>query len=94
MVPVQNLTAGILAAVIRRQPHSRERTSFAWQLAAGAALARSATVDLESGVLSVRPRTRQWAREIERAADMIVMRMQHLLGPDAVTRIDIRPILD
>ena len=89
MVPLQDLTVGLLGEVIRRQPHSRERTAFAWQLAVGPALARSTTVELDGTVLKVRPRTRQWATEIDRAADTIVKRMQHLLGPRAVTEIEI-----
>ena len=94
MVPVQDLTVGILAEVIRRQPPSRERTAFAWQLAVGAALARSTTVELDAGVLRVRPRTRQWAREIERASHTILTRMQHLLGPQTVTQMEIAPAND
>ena len=89
MVPVQDLTTGILADLLRRQPASRERTSFAWQLAVGAAMARSTTVDLDGGVLKVRPRTHEWANEIQRASDTILKRMQHLLGSGSVSRIEI-----
>jgi hypothetical protein len=89
MIPVQELTAGILGEVIRRQPDSRERTAFAWQLAVGPALARSTAVELESAVLTVRARDPRWAREIRRAGDTILKRMQHLLGAAAVTRIQI-----
>jgi hypothetical protein len=89
MIPVQDLTAGILAEVIRRQPHSRERTAFAWQVSVGAALARSSTVELEHGVLTVRARDLRWAREIDRARTTILTRMQQLLGASAVSRIEI-----
>ncbi|MGH9370522.1 MAG: DUF721 domain-containing protein [Vicinamibacterales bacterium] len=89
MVPLQNFATGVLADVIRRQPPSRERTTFAWQIAVGSALARSTTVDLHDGVLTVHPKDARWAPEITRAADTIVRRMQHLLGPASVTRIEV-----
>ena len=87
MVPLQHFAAGVLAEVVRRQPHSPHRTAFAWQLAVGPALARSTSVDLDHGVLTVRTRDPRWGHEIERAADTILRRMQHVLGPSAVTRI-------
>ena len=90
MLPIQQFASGVLAEIIRRQPPSQERTAFAWQVAAGAALARTSSVELSDGVLTVRARDARWAREIERAADTIVMRMQHLLGPDAVVRLNVR----
>lgn len=92
MLPIQHFATGVLAEIIRRQPSSRERTAFAWQLAAGPALARAASVELNDGVLTVRPRDLRWAREIERAADTIVLRMQHLLGPDAIVRLKVREL--
>jgi hypothetical protein len=94
MVPVSDLTAGILAEVIRRQPASRERTAFAWQMAVGPALARSTTVSLENGVLTVRPRSSQWKKEIERASATILERMGHLLGAGTVTRIQVADSVD
>jgi hypothetical protein len=94
MVPVQDLTAGIIAEVIRRQPASRERTAFAWQIAVGVALSRSSAVELDEGVLTVRARDPRWAAEIQRARETILKRMQHLLGATAVTRLEIAPTLD
>ena len=89
MVPFQNFASGVLAAVIRRQPDSRARTSFAWQVAVGPALARSTTVELRHRVLVVRPRDARWTPELVRAADTVLRRLQHLLGPDSVQRIEI-----
>jgi hypothetical protein len=87
MVPLQNFATGVLAEVIRRQPPSPARTDFAWSVAVGPALARSTTVLLSGEVLTVRARDPRWAREIERAADTILARMQHLLGANTVVRI-------
>lgn len=89
MVPLQHFATGVLAEVIRRQPPSPERTVFAWQVSVGAALARATAVDLREGVLNVRVRDPRYAPEIRRAASTILTRLQHLLGPAAVTRIDV-----
>jgi hypothetical protein len=89
MVPLQNFATGVIAEVIRRQPASPGKTTFAWTVAVGPALARSATVALAGDVLKVRVRDPRWAREIERAADTILKRMQHLLGAGSVSRIEV-----
>lgn len=89
MVPLQSFASTVMAEIVRRQPASPARTAFAWQVAVGAALARSTQVELEDGRLTVRARDPRWAREVERAADTILARMQHLLGPFAVTRIQV-----
>ena len=89
MVPLQNFATGVVAEVIRRQPASPARTTFAWTVAVGPAMARSATVTLTGHVLTVRARDPRWAGEIERAADTILKRMQHLLGRDGVLSIEV-----
>ena len=89
MFPLQNFATGVVADVIRRQPASPARTTFAWTVAVGPALARSATVALTGNVLTVRARDPRWAGEIERAADTILKRMQHLLGAASVQRIEV-----
>ena len=89
MVPLQNFSNGVLAEVLRRQPSSPGRTTFAWQVAVGPALARSSTVTLLDGVLTVRARDPRWALEIERSADTILRRVQYLLGAAAVKRIEV-----
>jgi hypothetical protein len=90
MVPVQDFSSGVLAAIIRRQPASKDRTNFAWQLAVGQALARVTTVELVDGVLSVRAVDRRWIREIERARDSVMKKMQAMLGEDAVRAVKTR----
>ena len=89
MVPLQNFATGVIAEVIRRQPPSPSRTTFAWTVAVGPALARSATVTLNGGVLTVRARDARWAGEIQHAAETILKRMQHLLGAASVSRIEV-----
>jgi hypothetical protein len=87
MIPLQNFSSGVLAEIVRRQPASKDRTNFAWQLAVGQALARATTVELKEGVLTVRAVDRRWIREIERALDSVIEKMQHLLGKEQVARI-------
>jgi predicted nucleic acid-binding Zn ribbon protein len=90
MIPIQNFSSGVLAGIIRRQPASKERTSFAWQLAVGPALARMTTVELKGDVLEVRGKDLRWVREIERARPAVLAKMQHLLGPAEVRAIKTR----
>jgi predicted nucleic acid-binding Zn ribbon protein len=87
MVPVQSFSSGVLAEIVRRQPASKERTNFAWQLAVGQALARATTLELRDGVLTVRAVDRRWIQEIERAKASVMTKMQNILGSDQVTRI-------
>ena len=89
MLPIQRLSAGVIAEVIRRQPASKERTAFAWQLAVGPAIARSTTVDVVDGVLRVVARDAQWGREVRRATGTILPRMQHLLGAQVVNTLEV-----
>ena len=91
VVPLQQFATGVLAEVIRRQPASAARTAFAWELAVGAHLAKSTSVDLVDGTLFVRARDPRWSAEIERARDVILPRVQHYLGRAAVTRLEIAP---
>jgi hypothetical protein len=87
MVPLQNFATGVLAEIIRRQPPSPSRTSFAWTVAVGPALSRTTVATLADSVLTVRARDPRWAKEVHRAADTILLRMQHLLGPACVARM-------
>ncbi|HSC25895.1 MAG TPA: DciA family protein [Vicinamibacterales bacterium] len=90
MVPIQDFSTGVLGEILRRQPASKARTAFAWQLAVGPRLARMTTVELDAGVLTVRAADPRWLDEVRRAPNLILPRLQRLLGADAVTRIDTR----
>ena len=84
MQPLQSFAPAVLAEIIRRQPASKERTNFAWSVAVGPALARVTTVELRNRNMIVCARDVQWARELERARDTILPRLQLLLGRDTV----------
>ena len=89
MVPLQDFAPGVLGEIIRRQPPSPARTSFAWSIAVGPALARLTSATLTGTVLTVRTRDPRWVKEIERARDTILKRMQDLLGRESVVRIEV-----
>ena len=89
MHSIQQFSQGVLAAIVRRQPASPARTSFAWTLAVGAAIARSTRVEIANGVLRVVARDPRWEREVRRAAPAILPRMQHLLGADTIRTIQV-----
>ena len=81
---LQSFAPAVLAEIIRRQPQSKERTEFAWSVAVGPALARVTTVELRNRNMIVCARDVQWARELERARDTILPRLQMLLGRETV----------
>ena len=91
MRSIQTFAGGVLAEVVRRQLPSPARTTFAWQLAVGPALARMTSVELEGTTLRVNATDARWLKEIERARAAILPKLQSLLGPEAVTRISTRP---
>jgi len=94
MLPIQSFSTAILTDIIRRQPESKERTRFAWEMAVGHALARATTVELIGGVLTVRCVDRRWAPELTRARDVVLRRLQELLGQEAVVRLTISSTTD
>jgi Dna[CI] antecedent DciA-like protein len=89
LIPLQQFSSGVLAEIIRRQPHSTARTNFAWQIAVGPAIARTTSIDVTDGVLRVCARDASWEQAVERAADTILPRLQHLLGADFVRTIHV-----
>jgi predicted nucleic acid-binding Zn ribbon protein len=90
MHSIQTFAGGVLAQIVRRQAPSAERTKFAWQLAVGPALARATSVALEGTVLTVRAPDPRWLKEIDRAAPVILPKLQQLLGDDQITKIRTR----
>jgi Dna[CI] antecedent, DciA len=90
MIAAHRVLPDVVAEIIRRQPLSSEKVTFAWRTAVGAAVARVSTVHLDAdGTLRVRVDDPRWTREIERARDLISARLGRLLGPD-FQRIEIR----
>jgi Dna[CI] antecedent DciA-like protein len=84
------LSDSVLPALLARAPLTPEKIDFSWRLAVGPQVHRACTIALTSGTLAVSVPDRAWAREIERSIDVILSRMQRLLGRDAVRRIECR----
>jgi predicted nucleic acid-binding Zn ribbon protein len=82
VIPLQNFSSGVLAELVRRQPASPARTSFAWQVAVGPVLARSTRVELIDGVLHVRSHDPRWLKEIRALRQQVLLRLQSFLGPE------------
>lgn len=87
MLPLQAFATSVAADVIRRQPLSPGKITFAWTVAVGPAIARATTVDLRDGILYVTPKDARWATEVDRATPTILKRVQVLLGADAITAL-------
>jgi hypothetical protein len=81
---------GALAELLRGTPLSPGKVSFAWRAAVGPAVERETSVRLENGTLLVDATTAHWVREVRRSSSIILTRLQHLLGADAVSAISVR----
>jgi hypothetical protein len=86
--PLTMLTDSVLPALLARAPLTPEKIDFSWRLAVGAPVHRACAIALTSGTLVVSVPDRAWAREIERSLDVILSRMQRMLGRDVVRRVE------
>jgi hypothetical protein len=88
MQPLKIASTRALQSLLNDQPVSAAKVTFAWQIAAGPAMAR-ATVPAwsDDGRLRVRARDAAWHREVTRARPMIAQRLEQLLGPGVVKKI-------
>jgi len=90
MLPITHAVPGALAELLRGTPLSPGKVAFAWHAAVGPATARASAVRLEGTVLLVDATTIAWAREIYRSSEVILTRLQTLLGANVVTRVEVR----
>jgi hypothetical protein len=87
---IASTVPGAVVTLLRDQPLSPGKVQCAWTVAVGPALQRASAVQLEGGRLLVDAVNAQWAREIRRAAPVILNRVRALLGNDVVTDIVVR----
>jgi hypothetical protein len=85
-----SLADTVLPVLLARAPLTPEKIDFSWRLAVGPPVHRACTVTLSKGTLWVVAPDQAWVREIERSATVILVRMQRLLGPEVVRRLDCR----
>ena len=88
MQSVRDTAPPALRLMLNDQPTTPAKVRFAWQVAAGPAMGRAATIDWSpEGTMTVRARDAAWRREIAHAKPMLLERLRHLLGPNVVRRI-------
>jgi len=80
-----------VARIVRPAPLSTEKVLFAWRMAVGPAIARVSHVALSDRRTLVATLTdARWRPELDRSADIILVRLQQLLGDDVVERLELR----
>lgn len=87
MKGVGSLLGKVVPAMVANAPLTPEKVTFFWGVAVGPAIARASTVRLEQGLLTVRTSDRAWEREVTRSADVILPRVQQLLGRHVVRQL-------
>ena len=90
MRPIANALPGALTELLRGAPLSAGKVNVAWCAAVGTGINRQSSVRLDGQLLIVEAANGQWAREITRLSDVALARLQTLLGPDTVTRLEVR----
>jgi predicted nucleic acid-binding Zn ribbon protein len=84
-----DLLATVLPRLLRRTPLTPEKVQFAWRTAVGPQLARATRVELREGRLFVSADDPRWAREVQRAASLILPKLRALLGEEAIAELTI-----
>jgi predicted nucleic acid-binding Zn ribbon protein len=87
MQSIQSFATVVLSDIVRRGPSSPARTAFAWRLAVGPALANATTVELVGNVLMVHASDSRWADEIRRSRQLVLGRLQQLLGNETIAAL-------
>lgn len=90
MQPIAQAIPRALAELLRGAPLSPGKIEFAWKAAVGPAMERVTAIRLEDHVLLVEADTVSWAREVSRAAPIILRRMQGLIGAAVIREIIVR----
>ena len=90
MNSLQSLVPRALTELFRVGPMSQGKLEIAWRVAVGDALSRVTTVHLQQdGAIEVHPADPRWYRELRRSSDVILTRLEGMLGPGAITRITV-----
>lgn len=90
MQRIGHASTAVLRTLIAGQPTTAAKVAFAWQVAAGPALAAAATLAWNAnGTLHVIARSDAWRREIVRAKPVVISRMTEILGPGVVKTVTV-----
>ena len=88
-VPVRRILPDALIELLRRAPLSSEKIAFAWRTAVGPSLDRATTIELTGHVLRVHAKDAAWRREVERSRGLIRARLDAMLGPGVIERLEV-----
>lgn len=90
MIAARHCATAALQTLLRDQPLSSGKVSFAWGAAVGRTIGRVTSASLgPDGTLTVHAIDRHWAREVGRARPLITSRLNQLLGDGTVTRLEV-----
>jgi predicted nucleic acid-binding Zn ribbon protein len=88
MKSLQDTSWLVVRRMLAGQPTTAAKVTFAWQVAAGAPLARHAVPSWsEDGTLRLRPTAANWAAELRAHRNALAERMRELLGRDVVKKV-------
>ena len=83
MDPIGPLVDAVVPRLLAGVPLTPEKVNFAWRLAVGPAIDRVTDARL-AGVTLLVSGEAQWLREVDRSRDLILTRVQRLLGAETV----------
>lgn len=90
MIRAGHVIPAVLARIVRQAPLTPEKVAFVWSSTVGPVIERSTRASLQAdGVLRVIAADAQWAREIRRSSGLILRRMEPMLGPGTIARIEV-----
>ena len=85
---IQSTAVRAYHSLLASQPNTAAKVAFAWQVAAGPALARAGRPRwTDDGTLRIEARDSAWLRELRRARPIITERLAELLGAGVVQRL-------
>ncbi len=86
MEPLGSRVDSVIPRQLAQSPMTPENVNFAWRMAVGVAIDRVTRARL-AGVTLIVDGDPQWLREVDRSHDLILRRLQRLLGADVVRGI-------
>ena len=90
MIAARHCVTTALQTLLKTQPLSNSKVSFAWSVTVGPKIDQATSVALQSeGILNLRAENRLWAQEVLRSSALIISRLNRLLGADVVKRIEL-----
>jgi len=88
--PLAQAIPRAVATLLRDTPMSPGKLAFAWKTVVGPAMDRGTFVRLDGRTLLVDARTAAWAKEVSRSSQIILKRLQTLLGREVINELNVR----